>query len=257
MKLSWSKVRDADGYDVFFVKCGKGNKYKRIATVAAPTRTCEISGLKNAKTFRAYVKAWKKVKGSKTYIGKASPAVHAITGGYNKKWCDAKAVTIKKTAITLVKGKSSTIKATVTGVKKGKKVLRHAKLLRYYSSDRNVAKVNSRGRITAVGDGTCTIYAMANNGVKAGVEVTVVTEPTKIAFKKAKYSVKKGKKLNLAKQVKLSPGGVTSALTWSGSDPTVATVSSKGVVKGMKKGTVTITVQTANGKTAKTVVKVK
>lgn len=40
-------------------------------------------------------------------------------------------------------------------------------------------------------------------------------------------------------------------------DPSIATVSVKGVVKGIKKGTVTITVTSSNGKTASTKIKVK
>ena len=58
-------------------------------------------------------------------------------------------------------------------------------------------------------------------------------------------------------KIKLTPAGATSACTWISSDPGIATVSAKGVVKGVKKGTVTIIVTTANGLTAQTKVKVK
>lgn len=63
--------------------------------------------------------------------------------------------------------------------------------------------------------------------------------------------------MTLAGQLKLTPSGATSTYTWSSSDPSIATVSTKGVVKGMKRGTVKITVTTANGKSAKMKVKVK
>ena len=167
LKLSWSTVKDADGYDVFFAKCANGSTFRKIASVDAPTRTYKISGLKNLKAYKAYVKAWKRVNGSIAYIGETSQTVHAIPGGYNETRCNAKSVTVKNKTFTLAKGKSSRIRATVTGVKKDRKALRHAKLLRYYSSNVNVARVNSKGRITAVGGGTCRIYVMANNGVKA------------------------------------------------------------------------------------------
>ena len=50
----------------------------------------------------------------------------------------------------------------------------HVRKIRWYSSDNNVAKVSRNGKITAVGGGTCTIYAVANNGVSAYVKVTVI-----------------------------------------------------------------------------------
>ena len=45
-------------------------------------------------------------------------------------------------------------------------------------------------------------------------------------------------------------------LTWSSSNKKVAKVNSKGVVTAKKKGTATITVKTANGKTAKVKIRV-
>ena len=115
----------------------------------------------------------------KTYIGKASPTIHAITGGYTKKTANPKTVTVKASRVTLLTGKSSTIKASVKGVKSGRKVLAHVKPLRYYSSNRNVATVSSAGRIRAKGAGSCTIYVLANNGVRAAIKVKVIVAPTK------------------------------------------------------------------------------
>ena len=257
MKLSWTKVKDADGYDVFFGRCGSGD-YSLIASVkGSASRSYKVTGLKKARGYKAYVKAWKKVRGVKTYIGKASPVVHAVTGGYTKKVSNPKTVTVNASRVTLTVGKSSRIRASVKGVKSGRQVLAHAKVLRYYSGNRNVSTVSSAGKIKATGAGSCTIYVLANNGVRATVKVTVIDGPTKIAFKKSSYSLKKGKTLNLAKQLKLTPSGVTTTYTWNSSDPGIATVSVKGVVKGLKKGTVTITVTSSNGKTASTKIKVK
>lgn len=79
----------------------------------------------------------------------------------------------------------------------------------------------------------------------------------RLLLKKSSYSVKQGKTLKLASKIKLTPSGATSAYTWTSSDPSIATVSAKGVVKGVKKGTVTISVTTANGKTAEVIIRVK
>jgi len=45
--------------------------------------------------------------------------------------------------------------------------------VRYYSSNANVAVVNGNGKVKAVGKGRCVVYAIANNGVRTSVKVTV------------------------------------------------------------------------------------
>ena len=81
--------------------------------------------------------------GRKDYIGSASPVLHAITGGYTSRRCNARSVKLNKSSLTLKVGRSKTLKATVKGVKSGRKVLKHSGLVRYYSSDNNVAKARS------------------------------------------------------------------------------------------------------------------
>ena len=257
MKLSWTKVSGADGYDVFFRRCTAG-EYKLIASVdSGASRSFKVTGLKKGTAYKAYVRAWRDVDGARTYIGKASPTVHAIAGNANKKATNARRVTVKSPAVTLTVGGSAAIRAGVKGAKSGRRAFTHVKLLRYYSSNRNVATVSAAGKIKATGVGSCAIYVMANNGVRSTVRVTVLDGPTGIAFKKSGYSVGKGKRLKLAGEIRLKPSGASSACTWVSSDPGIATVSAKGVMKGMSKGTATITVTTANGKSARTTVNVK
>ncbi len=264
LTLTWTKVDGANGYDIFYAKCGSTPRYRTavrggdIGRLEGRTAfSYRIKHLDRGVAYEAYVRAWKRVAGVKSYIGKASPMLHAITGGYNSRYCNAKSVKVDKSSVKMKVGATKKIKASVKGVKSGREVLAHEKQLRYYSSDRNVATVNAAGKIRARGVGSCTIYVMANNGVCASVKVKVIGEPTKVSFKKSAYSVKKGKKLKLAGAIKLEPSGASTTLTWKSSDPAIATVSAKGVVNGRKKGTVTITVTTANGKTARAKVKVK
>ena len=104
--------------------------------------------------------------------------MHAFTGKGNKKYTNAKSVTIKnvkKGKLSLANGKTFKIKAKVNKMQKGKKLMpkSHAPKLRYLTSDSNVATVNAKGKVTAKGSGTCTIYVFAHNGVSKQVQVTV------------------------------------------------------------------------------------
>lgn len=169
LKLSWTEVDGADGYDVFYGRCG-GSIHRKSVTNGT---SCKLTRLEKSTTYKAYVKAWEKVGGRKSYIGEASPTVYAITGGYTKKACNPKSISVNKDSLKLVVGKSATIKAKVTDLKKHRKVLSHGGLVRFYSSNANVAKVDSSGKVKAVGKGNCTIWAVANNGLRARVKVTV------------------------------------------------------------------------------------
>jgi len=183
LMLSWTKVSNADGYDIFFKRCGGGD-YPLIATVkAGASRSYKVTGLKKSTAYKANVQAWKKVKGVKTYIGKASPPVHAITGGYSARSCNAKSVKVDKSSLKLKVGAAKNINALVQGVKSDRKVLAHARKLRYFTNDRNVATVTQTGKIRATGIGSCTVYVMANNGVRASVKVRVYGGPTKVSSK--------------------------------------------------------------------------
>ncbi|MBR1627870.1 MAG: Ig-like domain-containing protein, partial [Lachnospiraceae bacterium] len=68
-----------------------------------------------------------------------------------------------------------------------------------------------------------------------------------VKLNKAKASVKKGG--SLALKATIAPANATNkTVTWSTSNKKIATVSSKGVVKGVRKGTATITVTTKDKK---------
>ena len=171
LDVKWTKVSKADGYDVFFARCGKDYKEKDAVTVTGlRTRFSKLSWHTN---YKAYVRAFKWVHGKKVYIGKASPEVHAITGGYDDTYCNARSVTLSRRSLTLNVGRSKAVKARVKGVKKGRKLIRHGAAVRWYSSNVNVAVVDENGNITARDRGRCTVYALAMNGVRAKVNVTV------------------------------------------------------------------------------------
>jgi len=99
--------------------------------------------------------------------------VHAVTGGYTNHECNTRSVKLNKTGLTLKAGRSATLKAKLKGVKSGMKLVDHVAKVRFYSTDANVATVDAKGNVKAVAKGSCTIYAIANNGVRSKVKVNV------------------------------------------------------------------------------------
>ena len=108
----------------------------------------------------------------------------------------------------------------------------------WISSNKKVATVNSKGVITAKAKGTAVITATCGE-YKATCKVTVKNPSLKLT--KTSANVKVGKTTKIT--AKVTPSG---KITYKSSNSKIATVSSKGVVKGKKKGIAKITV-TCNG----------
>lgn len=150
-------------------------------------------------------------------------------------------VTLNKKTATVYKGKTITLKATVTGTAAAK--------VTFTSSNPKVAAVNkTTGKVTAKAKGTAVITAKCGD-VKVTCKVTV-KNPT-LTLNKTSASVKVGKTTKIT--AKAAPSG---KVTYKSGNKKIATVSSNGTIKGIKKGTAKITV-TCNGvtKTVKVTVK--
>lgn len=123
------------------------------------------------------------------------------------------------------------------------------------TSNKKVVTITAKGKIKGVKAGTATITATASNGKKATCKVTVKVPATKVKLNKTKVTLAKGKSVTL--KATLTPTNSTDKLTWTTSNKKVATVTSKGKVTAVKKGTATITVKTTSGKKATCKVTVK
>ena len=119
----------------------------------------------------------------------------------------------------------------------------------YTSSNRSVAVASAGGKVTAKKAGTATITVKCGS-YKATCRITVKKGSLKITSKTA-VSVK-AKKTTAIKAAATSKAKIT----YRSSNTKVATVSSKGVVKGVKKGKAVIYVS-SNGITKKVTVTVK
>ena len=171
VKLTWNRVKGADGYLVYGNRCNSGGKkysYKLLKTITkGTTKTYTQSKLKKGTSYKYMVCAYKLVDGQKVTIA-ASKTIHAVTDG--GKYGNAKSVKVNKTKVSIKKGKSYTIKASE--MKKSKKLQKH-RSLSYESSNTKIATVSKKGVIKAKAKGSCTIYVYAQNGMYKTVKVTV------------------------------------------------------------------------------------
>jgi len=171
LKLEWTRLDEVDGYDIYLGKCGYDASYKATLSGRASC-SYQFRNLEKGATYKSYVRAWKWVDGQKTYVDE-SPYVHALTGDYNSTLSNVRSVKLNRRSLLLNKGNSKKLKSTVNLVKSGRKALDHEKPVRYFSSNVKVATVQSDGRVRAVGKGRCIIYAIAVNGIRASVKITV------------------------------------------------------------------------------------
>ena len=153
------------------------------------------------------------------------------------------------------------VKKSTTGVRIKTTAIKGDKIKSAKSSNSKVAKVSVKnGKLTVKGlkAGKATVTVTSTKGAKATVKITV--QKQKVATKKLKATVstkqilKKGKKVKL--KVAKTPFTAQDTVKWTSSNKKIATVTSKGVVKGLKKGTATITAK-AGKKVVKFKVKVK
>ncbi len=153
-------------------------------------------------------------------------------------------VKLNKKSIELENGKSYNFTVTVSPANATNKKVR------WKSSNTDVAVVES-GKVVGLKTGTATITVTTEDGgnsatctvkvIKAKVSVTG------IKLNKKSATISKGKSIKLTATV--SPKNASNKkVKWTSSNNKVATVSSKGVVKGVKKGTAKIKVTTDDGK---------
>lgn len=145
------------------------------------------------------------------------------------------AASISKKKVTICTGQ--TIQLKVNGVKKK---------ARWTSSNKSVATVTQKGKVSAKKKGTTTVTAKIG---KKKYTCKVTVESPKLS--KTSITVKKGK----AYQLKMR--NTKQKYKWSSKNKSIATVTSKGKVTGKKTGTTYIYAKSASGKIFKCKVIVK
>ena len=151
-------------------------------------------------------------------------------------------ITLDKYAVTINKGRSIKITATVLpDIAFNKNVI-------WTSSNENVAMVDAEGNITALNIGTADIIATtADGGFSAFCQATIEgPNVSGVTLDKERSSLAEGDSLQLAVAVEPEDAG-NKAVTWMSSDKTVAVVDEKGLVTAVSEGSADITVTADNG----------
>ena len=168
-------------------------------------------------------------------------------------------ITLNKSSVTLSRGAKNRTFQLKKSIKNKNATY---KAVAWNTSNKNVATVNSNGKVTIKHRGKVVITVKAKDGSNklAKCKVTVRQLVTKLSYNKKTQKVEVYKNKTIKFAVTVAPSNANNkGLTYSSSNKKVATVNSKGVIKGIKAGTVTITAKAKDrsNKVVKIKVKVK
>ena len=130
--------------------------------------------------------------------------------------------------------------------------------IRYQSKNKRIAKVNAIGQITGRKLGTTRIYAISkkNRKKRSSIKVRVVKPLKKIILKEPEKTLKVGETFTVRRTVVPSDSGFK-RLQWSSSAPSVAKVSSTGIVTAVAPGNAKVTAAAVDGSGTKAVCEIK
>lgn len=165
VRLSWQKIKDADGYIVYGAKCGENTKMKKLKTIKNGSTTNWTQTDRKKGTYYKYiVVAYKDDE-----VLTVSQSVHETTPG-GKLGNPSAIENVKDTKLTVTAGKTAKLSAKV---KANKKYSKHVSTLRYESTNTEVAAVDQNGVITGKKAGAAYIYIYTQNGLYKKIKVTV------------------------------------------------------------------------------------
>ena len=236
-------------------------------TLKATSKTVDIKGkvkvsVKSVKpsnasksvTYKSSNKKIATVSSKGTVTGKKKGTVKiTATSKTNKKVKSTIKITVKgkPTKITLkATSKTVDIKGKVKVSVKSVKPSNASKSVTYKSSNKKIATVSSKGTVTGKKKGTVKITATSktNKKVKSTIKITVKDlKASSVKLNTTSKTVASGKTTTLKATVKGTTGFYNQGVTWKSSNTKVATVTSKGVVKGIAAGQATITATEKGG----------
>lgn len=237
-------------------KLGLGKSYTLVAKVK--TNAANNPKLKWSSSNTRIVTVDQKGHITGKALGKATVTAAATDGSGEKAIVQiavvrsASYITLNRTAVTTVVGRSFTLKATV------KPSNATYKTVYWKSSDESIAIVDSSGKVTALKAGNVTIKASAKDSSGRYAISYVIVQPrvpaNSITILNQNLTMVVGETAVLQKA--FNPSTSTDTASWASDNKTVATVTASGTLSANRPGIANITVMSESGKTATTKVTV-
>lgn len=214
-----------------------GETYKLGATVSPDDATNKMVNYKSMDPKVASVSNNGLITGRKPGVGYI---MVSTPDGKNNATCTVRVVQkangMKLSAVALILNKGENYTLEVTFNPKNTTENR----VIWATGDKSIAKVDSRGRVTAVSAGETIITASSSNGLTAICNVKVREPVLSIALNESESTIAIGDELEL--EAEFNSDDVTNPkVRWKSSKSDVATVDKNGVVKGKKGGVAIIT----------------
>ena len=159
----------------------------------------------------------------------------------------ATAASLDKTELTINKGAAAQLNLSVTPEN-------FTDIVDWKSTDTNIVTVSDNGVVKAVGVGTATVKVTVGD-VSATCKVTVLQPVTGIRLNKSSLTMDALGTFQMTASV-YPDSANDKRITWSSSDPAIASVDENGLVTALKKGTATITAAAMDGSGMKSTCKV-
>ena len=159
----------------------------------------------------------------------------------------ATTASLDKTELTINKGAAAQLNLSVTPEN-------FTDIVDWKSTDTNIVTVSDNGVVKAVGVGTATIKVVVGD-VSASCKVTVLQPVTGIDLNKSSLTMDALGTFQMTASV-YPDSANDKRITWSSSDPAIASVDENGLVTALKKGTATITAAAMDGSGVKSTCKV-
>ncbi|MCI8485279.1 MAG: Ig domain-containing protein [Lachnospiraceae bacterium] len=214
---------------------------KKATLIKGQTKTLKVTGTKKKVKWSTDKKSVAAVtqKGKVTAKKKGKATITAKVDGKKYKCViTVEEPRLNKQSISVNVGKTQTLKVLGTKQK-----------ITWSSSDKKIAKVSNKGEVRGIKKGNAVITAKVSNK-KYKCRVTVKTntvEVTKVSLNKNEAELDVGDTLQLRATV--SPSNATDkTVTWSSSDSSVASVSSRGLITAKSEGTAYIYAKAGNKK---------
>ena len=171
IKISWNNSPNVDGYIIYLKDGMIGQKYQQLATINDKNASSYIhNNLKNNTEYSYKVSAIKKIDGL-TYESDLSYWVRATTFTDDNDYSNAENITFKNEPKSMEVGEIIKLSPIIIPQYEHKMPL--STDLRWWTSNKKIAKVDSLGNVEALKKGKVSIFVKSQNGITAKHQLNI------------------------------------------------------------------------------------